>query len=161
MNNDDRYSMKDFKPLPLKEKQLRLEEAIVKLQNDKSDLVMSMKRIDTKLSASRGEINSRGYMPKEEYATICKEQSLLKQEKYDIENKIQETNKLLKEKNAEKDRLRYDMSRLPIEKAKEILLESRDKYMAFGADTTRVSSMRAMASKFVEELTLVLKYFEE
>lgn len=153
----DRFSMNEFKPLSLDEKKARLENQNVELQNEKNKYIERKKEIEVELSMLNSEIR-KGEFENGRYVEICNTQDKLKVEKFSLEKKILELNQRIRNKSSEETNIKLQIKRIPNEKVKHDLLELRDKYMSFASDTTRVSSMRAMASRFVEEIQFILKH---
>lgn len=154
----ERYSMKEFTPLTFLEKKDRIDDDIELLKEKRHPIVAQKKDVDEKLA----EYNSmlKDYLPDIEYKGIIKAKTILIREKQQLEKSLMELNDELRKKQRERDKVDLQRKKVPSSAIKDSLLELRDKYMSFAADTTRVSSMRAMSSKFVEEIQSILKYTE-
>ena len=155
INNTERFSMNDFKPLTLSERKLGIENDISNLKLEKSPLINRKQQIELELATYRNRIRGN-HLPQEEYNQICQWQRALSQEKLDIEKKFLEINDRKVRLEKERERLHLKIKQLPDSTVNDALIELRDKYSSFASDTTRVSSMRAMASKFVEEIQSLL-----
>ena len=153
---EERYSMNDYKPLTMSERKLNIEDEMADLELKKSPLISRKQEIELELSNYNSRVRGK-FLPPNEYNEICQWQKALSQEKVDLEKKFTEIRNKKIELTKERERIHLKMKTLPDSMTKDTLLELRDKYMAFASDTTRVSSMRAMASKFVEELVSVIK----
>lgn len=154
----ERYSMKEFTPLTFLEKKDKIDDAIEVLKEKRSPIVAEKKEIDEQI----GEYNSmtKVLLPDYEYAAIMKAKTPLIARKRVLEGQIMTLNEEIRKKQRERDKVDLQRKKVPSSAIKDSLLELRDKYMSFAADTTRVSSMRAMSSKFVEEIQSILKYTE-
>ena len=87
---------------------------------------------------------------------VNSKRGVLVKRKSEVEIKISEIKSKVNKLNIEHNSAKIDLKKKPNEAVKAGILELRDKYLSFAADTTRVSSMRAMASRFVEETQLIL-----
>lgn len=160
-NNTTRFSMKEWSPITVYDKKLKIEREIEEIQKKRQPLIDRKREIEMRLSEINSKFKTRaGDFSNGEYAGICKEQDLLKVEKFGIEEKLRSLKIEGREKRMEENEVFVESKKYPDEKLKDTLLEIRDKYMSFAADTTRVSSMRAMASRFVEEIQGIMKYVE-
>jgi hypothetical protein len=153
---NERISMREFQPVTLDSKLLRIRTEITQIEESKQPYVSRKQEIELELSKLNSKVRT-GDFSKIEYNTICNNQDTLKDEKRLVDEKLIEFRDLIRKKNRELDTIMHEMKRVPDEQIKETLLGLRDKYMSFASDTTRVSSMRSMASKFAEELQVVLK----
>lgn len=154
----ERYSMNEFKPLSLMEKKLRIESQINDLENELAPIGFKVAEVCADLSILNTEIRGNR-LPDEDYKLKQSQQNQLLREKIMLEKKIFEIKPLLRKLRLEESSIKVDLKRIPNDKAKQTVIEIRDKYMAFAADTTRVSSMRAMASRFIEEMQTILLNF--
>lgn len=154
-----RYSMREFKPLTLEDKQHDLEVQRERIDEERGKLVDKKKEIELELSELNGAARS-GKLSSEEYIKVCDRQTVIKQEKYKLEKDILEIKRNMRGLNLEIDSVRLKARKIPNSEVKQLLLELRDKYMSFSADTTRVSSMRAMSSRFVEEINAIAKHLD-
>ena len=155
----ERFSMKEWKPDTFHDKKMRLDETISKMEEDKRPLIDRKREIETQLTDINAQLKIR--MDDSSFAVVTKTRSDLAKEKYSIEEEIRKANAEIKALHLERDRLIYQNGKRPKEDTEAYLLELRDKYMAFSSDTTRVSSMRAMSSKFVEEIVAALKILKQ
>lgn len=149
--------MNNWQPLTIFDKKMKIEDELRELENKRTPLVDRKKEIELELSEINNKIRVGGYLDQNEYAKICERQDFVKREKYKIEQQILGIKRMIREKNGEKDKITLQGKKIGNSEIKSSLIELRDKYMAFAADTTRVSSMRAMSSKFVEEIQAILK----
>lgn len=153
----ERFSMNEFKPLSLMEKKLRVDDRIDEIESVRQKMTHRITEICGELSELGDTVRlASGTIDDIFYKDIVKKQSFLKKEKSSIENQLQPLREDLRKLHRERDSITLDIKRIPDGKAKGRMLEIRDKYMSFAADTTRVSSMRAMASRFVEEIQIIL-----
>lgn len=156
----ERYSMNDWQPLTILDKKMRVEEEINQLTASKEPLVNKKKEIELELSELNNKIRVNGFIDQNEYANICKRQDDLKRIKHGVEQQLLSLKQQVRNKQTEKDKLTIQGKKFSSSEIKQCLLGLREKYMSFASDTTRVSSMRAMASKFVEELQAALKHVD-
>lgn len=154
MINPNNYSPREMRPLTLMEKKIRMEAKRNDIEETRKPLIERKKEIELLLSEYTNKVKGR-VLPQEEYEHICNEQAKLKREKFEVEKKVATIKEELRKLKSDIDCISLDIKRTS-EEAKDFILEVRDKYLSFAADTTRVSSMRAMASKFVEELQYLL-----
>ena len=152
----ERYSMKDYQPLTMSERKVNLDNDINDLNLKKAPLTLRKQEIEFELSKYKDRVRGK-HLPQDEYNEICQWQRALSQEKLGLEVKLSDIKVKIAEINKEKDVLSLNIKKIPDSMTKDILTELRDKYMAFSSDTTRVSSMRAMSSKFVEEIQVIIK----
>jgi hypothetical protein len=155
--NNERFAMKDWQPLSIEDKLIRVEEEINAIDQRREPFIIRKKEIDLELSTLVNGIRM-GRLSPIEYAEVCRRQNELKSEKHSIEVSISVLKNEIRLKNTEREKIRLLGKKEPNDKRKEYLIELRDKYTAFAADSTRVSSMRAMAAKFVEEVQIILKH---
>lgn len=154
----ERFSMNHFKPLTFDERVFKAEEELRDFEREIDPLIDRKREIESMLT----EINAhkKEWLPDDEFDRVMKTRAGLVKEKFGIEEQIRKMNKVVKQKHAELDKLKLQRKKMPQQEIEEDLIELRDRYMAFASDTSRVSSMRAMASKFVEELTIILKHLQ-
>jgi len=154
----ERYSMNHFTPLSIDEKIFNAEQELRAIQDDIEPIVDRKREIEAMLT----DVNShkKEWLPDDQFSKIMATRTTLVKEKYGIEEQIRKLNKKVREKVIDIDKLKLKKAKKPKDQIHEKLIELRDKYTAFSADTTRVSSMRAMSSKFVEEITMCLKFID-
>jgi seryl-tRNA synthetase len=152
----ERYSMNEFKPLTLLDKRQRIEERICEIETKRYPLVLEKQEIESKISDYNRRVRGK-HLETAEYDSICRKQRDLFQQKRKVERELMELNQQARVLSKDKDDLSLQIKKIPDEAAKQKVVELRDKYSSFASDTTRVSSMRAMASKFVEEMQSLLK----
>jgi|SRR6185312_4511406 len=155
LNNTERFSMNEFQPLTMDEKKFMVENKISAINKKKEPFIIRKQEIELELSKYKAMVVGK-YIDPEKYQHILECQGKLKDEKFQIEKTIHGFKKEVESLNRELETIRLQMKKIPDGNTMKTVLEMRDKYMAFASDTTRVSSMRAMASKFVEELQSLL-----
>jgi hypothetical protein len=137
------------------------------INNERVKLIAIKNSIESELgqltARVRGSSSHKTRLSPEEYRQICNRQSVLKK-------KIAETMVLLAQKNEERKRLNIEIDAADPNRRKiresifssdmqEIgasIKELQSKWMAFAEDSTRVGSMRLMASQFSKDLTEIL-----
>lgn len=151
----DRYSMVEWKPEMVYNKLQRVEQSILEINNERVPLVNEKKTIEIDLNEINILLRTLG-VSNPDYNTINSKRGQLIRQKGEIETKLS----LLKQKSqklhTEAESAKIDLKKKPNELIKANMLQLRDKYLSFAADTTRVSSMRAMSSRFVEEIQSIL-----
>lgn len=147
--------MNEFKPLTLHDKQVRMETKIADLEDKRSPLVNRKREIELELSELTNQIRGN-YLPRDEYKKCCDRQDFLKREKLGIERQITGLNDEKRKLSVEKEQLRSLMKRQPDGTARERLTDLKIKYLAFASDRSRISSMRAMAAEFAQEIETIL-----
>jgi hypothetical protein len=117
------------------------------------------------LSQEKGSIESRlalltakvrgKLLPREEYLQICDEQLRAKRALYHVNQSLTSIKLEIQKLNTEKDfiKLSHGCEAEVIVRLQAI----REKYSLFAQDSTRISSMRLMASQFVSELEEAMK----
>lgn len=153
--NQERYSMNHWKPEEVYTKIQRIEAEWIKLDDERSELVIKKKRIEAEFSEANANLRSMTMMSKE-WNDANSLRGQLSRKKSEIEIQISELNLKAKRLYAEKESAKIELKKKSNEAIKDNLLAMRDKYMAFSSDNTRVASMRAMSSKFVEEIQNIL-----
>lgn len=155
LNNTERFSMNEFQPLTMDEKKFLVENKISAINKKKEPFIMRKQEIELELSKYKAMVVGK-YIEPEKYQHILECQGKLKDEKFEIEKAIHGFKKEVESLNRELEVIRMQIKKIPDGNIKKLVIDMRDRYMAFASDTTRVSSMRAMASKFVEELQSLL-----
>ncbi len=150
-----KYSMKDWKPEDVYNKLQRLEQETVSINELKAPLVNEKRVIEAELVEINIQLRNTSFSHPD-YNRINSRRGQLVKKKTEIELKISELKQRSQKLNSESQSAKIDLKKKPNELVKANLLELRDKYLSFAADTTRVSSMRAMASRFVEEVQIIL-----
>lgn len=149
------YSMKEWKPEQVYNKIQRVEQALLEINDLKLPLVNEKRAIEVELNEMNVLLKSTSFSDPE-YNKINSRRGNLVKKKGDIEIKLSELKQRSQKLHTEADSAKMDLKKKPNELVKANLLELRDKYLSFAADTTRVSSMRSMASRFVEEVQIIL-----
>jgi hypothetical protein len=151
------YSMKEWKPEQVYNKMQRIEHELQNINDLKVPLVNEKRVIEADLVEMNVVLKNTVFSDPE-YNKINSRRGQLVKKKTEIELKISELKQRSVKLHTEKESAKIDLKNKPNELIKTSLQELRDKYLAFAADTTRVSSMRAMASRFVEEIQSVIGY---
>ena len=137
-----------------------LEKAITALQERRSQLVLSKQNKEIDLSALNNKVRSATsggeYLPPQEYRDICSKQKKIKQDIYAINVELQGLKFEIQKKNTLKDELSNEISVKGNEGILQELIDMKDYYATFAADTTRVSSMRAVAAGVTKKLDDIL-----
>jgi len=149
------YSMREWKPEQVYNKIQRVEQALLDINEEKTPLVNEKRDIDTTLNELNIKLKKISFSDPE-YNNINSIRGQLVKRKTMIETRISELKQRSLKLNTEKESAKIDLKKKPNELVKANMLELRDKYLSFAADTTRVSSMRSMASRFVEEVQMIL-----
>lgn len=150
--------MVEFKPMSIDEKIYKAEQEMQLVQDEIEPLIDRKREIEQMLTEINEHKTQR--LPDEQFAQVMKTRALLVKEKFGVEENIRTMNKKVREKNQEVNKLKMFRKKSPKDEMCQYLIELRDKYMSFSADTTRVSSMRAMSARFVEEIQALMKYFD-
>jgi len=156
MQSEVRFSPKEYKPMSLEDRIGKLESERYELSSKRTPLVERKQEIEFELSKYKNQVR-QGRLPQSEYEMICKWNDALNGEKRAVEKKLMGLKVELAKINTEIDETKRKYKKEPNGISVDELIELRDKYMQFASDTTRVSSMRAMSSKFVEEIQAILK----
>lgn len=153
MNN---FSMKEWKPELAYNKLQRLEQQISDIEEKKLPLVNDKRKIEVELNEVNIVLKEKHYSDKD-FNDINSKRGRLVKQKSDIEIQLSNLKQTAKKLHTEKELLQLDLKKKPNEAIKENLICLRNEYQSFASDMTRVSSMRAMASRFVEEIQSILK----
>lgn len=149
------YSMKEWKPEQVYNKLQRVEQELLTINNLKVPLVNEKRIIEAELVEMNVALKNTAFSDPE-YNKINSRRGQLVKKKTEIELKISDLKQRSQKLHTESESAKIDLKKKPNELVKANLLELRDKYLSFSADTTRVSSMRSMASRFVEEVQIIL-----
>lgn len=149
---------------PTESSVIDLRRSIADLKTKKSKLSTSKRELELKLATltSRVRASSRT-LPQCEYKDISRKQVEYKQKIYSLDREMIEINDELRKKGILGEEIRLHLKNngnSDIDKdgtIKERLIVLRDNYMEFSSDVTRISSMRAMASKVAEEIEGIIK----
>src|SRR5258706_12687468 len=120
------YSYKEFKPLTLMEMKFRVEGDINESEKQRASITARV----TEICAELSELNSnvrRKRLSDNEYQSICESQSALKKEKSHLERQLVPIKENLRNLQHKKDSLILDIKKVPDDKAKQTMLEIRDK----------------------------------
>jgi hypothetical protein len=152
----------DKKLLEIKTRRYEIEE-------EEEDLKNQVRETGAKLTLIKNHIRTGGLMPSEKYQKFCDTQNETIKKKLDLEKKLGKL-KVEKRKLADQEYFFYgnpkkqeaenqeiESNQNEIKAAVQQLVELRLKYQEFSADSTRASSMRSMASKFVLDINKVVK----
>jgi hypothetical protein len=135
---------------------LIVKNAILKLQQSRDVLVAQKKELDNKFFDVKRQISGK-WLPDDEYDRLTKIQYQLRSQLLPIEKGLADNKTQLREKNALLDEYlssKEDNVKMPIIESLQAL---KANYLDFAADRSRVSSMRAMAAQFAEELDTLIK----
>lgn len=150
--------MDDFNP-SVHDKQ-SAEFLINELHKKRVELALQKRDIEIDLMAlNKRVMSSTQRLPPQEYKDICAKQIRLKQKAAEIEKQIIHVKTEIRDKSllleSIRDHLRTNRD-APSSPLKERLINLRNHYMEFASDATRVASLRTMASRFAEEIELIL-----
>ncbi|GAB3013579.1 hypothetical protein GCM10027051_16050 [Niabella terrae] len=151
----ERFSMKEFRPLSLEEKKLRLKQDIQDLEEERQPYVTEKRELELRMTMLNEKLKVT--LPEAEFDAIKSERADIVKQKYNVEEKIRRIGSMMKEKNLEIEKADVYSRRTSKTGIGDALTELRNKYNAFASDATRVSSTRVMASKFVEELNELIQ----
>ncbi|WP_114752344.1 hypothetical protein [Pleomorphovibrio marinus] len=128
-------------------------ENINELKNTIEELALKRRDFAQQLSELKTKYRTRStkYMNPKEYRKLCETQDRLKKNMNDLEKDIII---LKKRKRSIEESINHEVLPNDLEQKLKLL---RDKYLDFSADSTRVSSMRTMASVFVGEIEKIIK----
>lgn len=135
---------------------LIVKNAILKLNQSRDVLVAQKKELDNQFFDIKRKISGK-WLPGDEYDKLTKMQYDLRNQMLPIERGLAENKRQLREKNALLDEYRLskeDNVKIPMLEALESL---KANYLDFAADRSRVSSMRAMAAEFADQLDTLIK----
>ena len=149
--------MKSFRPLTSEEKLMRIEDEINQMENQKLPLIERKRELENRISELNVTLKHSGRVEDEQYNRCLSEKGMVNKEKMEIESLVMKINRDIKNKYSELQKEKISAKKSNVDGIKEYLIELRDKYLSFSADTSRVSSMRAMSSKFVEEINQLIK----
>lgn len=153
--------MNEFRPEPIYEKVANLMEQIDAITLKRTELTERVVWLNSEMAELNSLVKTSGQMDPQVYHGICCKQGQLRSEKKGYEKTLLELKVQFQKLSMEKDALNRKLKFFPLSKTKETLIEMRDKYTSFAADSTRVSSMRSMAAKFVEEILSIIKTLPE
>lgn len=133
----------------------------------KSKLTLDKREHDIKLAAITNLIRTSGRMPPDKYRSCCNAQTKHKNAILDIERQLAPIKQRLTEISDEeslskqvKPTAKPTETQLSLDKLKTIitdLVNLRQEFQEFSADSTRISSKRQMASEFVLRLNPIIK----
>ncbi len=151
----EQFSMKEWKPELVYNNIQRIEQTLTELNEEKLPLINAKREIEAELTQLNVQLKEQYYSP-EEFNIINSKRGRLVKQKTDIDIKLSELKQRSLKLHTEKESANIELKKKPNEAIKMAMYGLRDKYLSFAADTTRVSSMRAMSSKFVEEIQAIL-----
>lgn len=156
----ERFSMKEWKPEKTMDKIQQLEEIQTLLDRDKQPLIAKKRDLEIELVEVNVQLRNElmGSIP---WNNLNSNRGRIISSKNEVEKKLLEINTKIRKTHSDREALKLELRKRPNEAIQNELFMLRDKYLAFSADTTRVSSMRAMSSKFVEEIQGLLKLFPQ
>lgn len=151
----ERFSMGSWKPEMVYNKLQRIEQALSSINSVKMPLVNEKRSIEMELNETNILLRSMSRSDPE-YNKVNSKRGQLVKKKGEIERNLMDLKQESQKLHAESESAKIELKKKPNEMIKGNMIELRDKYLSFSADNTRVSSMRAMSSKFVEEIQSIL-----
>lgn len=143
-----------------KQTRLDVERSIANIENKKSDAANEKIKYQNELSELNMQIrgNGRRIMPQIQYNNILQKQAEVKRKMAVVDSYIAQLKKELSNKRVLRDEidLALDTNNDSFNIIGDII-NLRDKYVNFASDNTRVSSTRLMASRFAEDLDLIIR----
>ncbi len=135
---------------------IAVERLIIKLREQKSEISNQIRKRHNAIS----EINLKlkRDLPIHEYKRTAREREVVKNELVELQSAISDLKLQIMKKEATKEELKLG-EEIHIDTSdgvKSQIAALRKKYMQFSSDKTRVSSMRIMASEFVQELDALI-----
>ena len=148
-----------------------IEAEILSIHREREIYVNRKNGIQDALSTVRTKVRTGGHMDDGVYRSLCNEQQRLIKELRKCEKELQPFRVRMMELSQRKNEIHAERRAMNggemkghrtelAEAAKQFntqLLELRAKYLDFAKDASRVSSMRRMASEFVDDLTRILR----
>ncbi len=135
-----------------------IEEQIVKLQSQRDVFMLKKKELEGKLSELNGKVRSRTeYLSENDYQSIVRQQTSIKKQLNEIQPVLTDYKKQISEKTILKEKLRNSLRSDNKSTILDKVIILKDKYSDFASDSTRVSSMRTMASQICQELENIIK----
>lgn len=135
-----------------------IEEEIIKLQSQRDVFMLNKKQFEAELSNLNARVRSRTVpISENEYDSICRRQRTIKNSLNEIQPILTEYKKKIGEKVILKERLKNSLSSDSDTTLIDRIIILKDKYADFASDSTRVSSMRTMASQLSQELESIIK----
>lgn len=153
---EQKFSMKDWRPELPQEKLGRLEQELHEIKAAKTPLVSEKISLESDISEMTHELKFGNILSKEDFLRKTNDRRLLITKKREIDAQLGIMSNKQREISREIKIIENKLKQKPKDAIAERLVPLRDKYLAFSSDTTRVSSMRAMASKFVEEIQALM-----
>lgn len=143
-----------------KQTKVDIERSIANLENKKTDAANEKVKYQNELSELNLQVRSNGkrILPQIQYDNILQKQAEVKRKMAVVDSYISQLKKELSNKRVLRDEIdlaldnNYDSFNVMGE-----IIDLRDKYVNFASDNTRVSSTRLMASRFAEDLDLIIK----
>jgi len=137
---------------------LIVERKIIALVQTKDELILDKKELEADMSEINNSIRSRNHaLPQEEYKALCKKQDEIKRKLVEYQGKINEVKTEIQKKNLMKDEISAEIRKDSPTDVLSAITSLKDYYVNFASDKTRVSSLRAMAAQFAEELESIIK----
>lgn len=127
-------------------------ESIIRLNEKKAALVEAKQELQDQQSIYNRRVRGKP-LPKIEYDSIVKKQAEVGKKTLQIDKGIREVCLDISKRSLLETEVMNNIDKTTTEK----LTSLRDKYMGFASDMTRVASMRAMASRFSEDLEEIIK----
>lgn len=138
-----------------------LRDAILPLTMKKEELVLKKREMEVKMAIYNTRIRtSTKKLPDSEYKSICRKQDKLRSDILEIEIQLNDLNNQIRKKEILIRNLNREGLENGNQNAKSILDEIhklKNKYIEFSSDSSRISSMRLMASQFIDDLENIIK----
>lgn len=140
-----------------------LREQLNEIDEERVGLVMQKKAIESEQAGITVEIRKNHQLPRDRFRKLLTRQGELNAAQSMIDGKLGEMSAAKRKLNSLIDQCKSsDTSNQEAkndrwQNTRDALIEMKDRYMDFSSDGTRVSSMRLMASKFVDEIDGVLR----
>jgi predicted RNase H-like nuclease (RuvC/YqgF family) len=136
---------------------IELEGNIAELSEEKAKLTFRRKELDLEIAPLNNKFKKNVFLSDNEYDLVLSKQLKIKREMLQVDKSISEINSQLRKKNLLKEQLKHELKTTDKLDVKTKLINFRNEYMAFAADRSRISSMRAMASEIAEKIESILK----
>lgn len=132
---------------------------MAQLKSERAGLIQAKSGLETQLAEIKARCSTR--LPQYEYHRLQQERTELVRQMGNIQSRFgainEEISKLALEENAANQARRADRAADAPSDLVSALSALRQEYQEFSADTSRISSMRAMASEFVLKLNPIIK----
>ena len=131
-----------------------LRETLTDLDEERSSIVARKKTAEADLAELSAEIRKKKHFSPDKYSKFLNDQQDLKREISVLEARLSQINVQRRKVNDLIFSVQADGTEKKEKEAslRRRLVDIRDKYIEFGSDNTRVSSMRLMATQFAQEI---------